>query len=171
VTLAAGNALLTSDLALDASGRALVAGGMQSGADGVALIARIAPAACNDGDACTVDRCVAGAGCTAVPLEGIPGARCLCGVLPAACAGETPPPSVAKKSDKACAALEAAESLEGKPRRRRLGKAQRLLKQAAKKASRAARGKRPTLTEACAAALAASLTEQRTRAREALGAS
>ena len=170
VTLDAGAGLFLSDLAVDTSGRALVVGGIQSGTDSLALITRTA-AACNDGDACTEDRCVAGVGCTAVQLGGIPGARCLCGVLPAACAGETPPTSVEKKSDKACAALEAAETLDGKPRRRRLNKAQRLFKQAAKKAARATRGKRPALTEACAAALAASFTEQRARAREALDAS
>jgi len=71
-------------------------------------------------------------GCGAVDT-GIPGARCLCGVVPAACAGQSTPASVGKKSAGACAALASADSVDGQKRRRRLSKADLLLKQASQK--------------------------------------
>jgi hypothetical protein len=156
-----------SGFALDASGNALLVGSISVGLDRVGMIARL-PAACTDGNACTVDQCLPGVGCTHTQLLGIPGARCLCGVLPGACAGQSPPASVGKKSDKACSALEAAESATGKKRKRGLAKARRLLKEATRNAARAGRGKKPKLGKECATALGANFTEQRVRALEAL---
>jgi hypothetical protein len=106
---------------------------------------------------------VIGVGCSNTPFGGVAGARCLCGVVPDACEAETLPNAVSRKADKACGALEAAEDAAGARQRKLLGKAQRLLKKAARKASGATRGRRPTLTMPCGDALAAILTEQRAR--------
>lgn len=167
VTASVGSGLSTSTLALDSDGNALVSGAVYNGLDRYGLVVRL-PAACSDGDVCTVDRCTAGVGCVHTALTGIAGARCLCGVAPAACSGLTPPRNVARKADKACTLLAAADEADGKQRKRALAKARRLLQQAKKNASRAGRGKKPKLAKACADALGADYAEQRARAQEAL---
>jgi uncharacterized delta-60 repeat protein len=167
MTASVGSSPSTSAFRLDADGNALVAGTVRSGVDRVGLVARF-PAACNDGNGCTVDACTAGVGCAHTQLTGLAGARCLCGVLPASCAGLTPPSNVSRKADKACSLLAAADEGEGKKRKRALAKARRLLQQAKKNTARAGRGRKPKLEKACADALGAAYGEQRARAQEAL---
>lgn len=166
ITASIGVAASTSALVLD-GGRALLAGSADVGLDRVGVVARF-PGPCDDDDACTVDACTAGVGCTHTQRVGIAGARCLCGVEHVACAGATPPPTVGKKAAKACVALAAADEVDGRKRKRQLAKARRLLQQAKRSAVRAGRGKKAKIPPACAGALGAGFTEQRARALEAM---
>jgi uncharacterized delta-60 repeat protein len=167
VTAPVGSSPSTSAFALDADGNALIGGVVSSGFDRIGLVARF-PAACTDGNGCTVDRCTAGVGCVHTQLTGIAGARCLCGTAPASCDGLTLPANVSRKADKACSMLAAAEAADGKQRKRALVKARRLLQQAKQNAGRAARGRKPKLEKGCARLLGDAFTEQRARAQEAL---
>lgn len=125
------------------------------------------PPNCDDGNACTTDACIAGTGCTHTEAIGIARARCLCGLLPDECSGQTLPASIARTTSKACRALDAAEDAARKRQRALLGKAARFLKKAQKKTTHAAAGRRPALEADCAEALAVLLGEQRRRALEA----
>jgi len=104
---------------------------------------------CEDGDPCTEDGCVVGAGCVWAPRTGLAGAMCRCEQAPPAeCAGLPTPRSLTRRLDQACAAL---GKIEGAT-----GKAAKLARRAAARLRKAARvagklGKR-TLPPACAEA-------------------
>jgi hypothetical protein len=85
---------------------------------------------------CTSPRCVLDAG-----LHG-PG-----------CAGQIVPPPLMKKLDRATSLIDGASGASPKKRRHVLHKARHLLQLAAKLAVKAAKGKKPKLTQACVAAI------------------
>jgi hypothetical protein len=76
----------------------------------------------------------------------------------AACAGQTLPPSVAVKLDRAIGQIELAPSQTEKKAKKLYRSAKRLLAKASKAAAKAARGKRPKLSTECASALRAAIT-------------
>jgi hypothetical protein len=67
-----------------------------------------------------------------------------------ACAGQSIPPQVTRRLDRAFALLADARATDDRRNRRRYGRAGRLFSQAAKRAVRAAKLKTPRLTTACA---------------------
>jgi beta-propeller repeat-containing protein len=81
--------------------------------------------------------------------------RCTLARLPStpACAGQTLPATVTKKLDQAASLIDQAASSPAKQARRLLKHAKTALKQAAAKATRAAKGKHPKLSPACAHAV------------------
>jgi hypothetical protein len=59
--------------------------------------------ACDDGDPCTEDACVAGVGCVTTPASGFASVACTCArSAPAACAGEALPASIAARRERVC---------------------------------------------------------------------
>jgi hypothetical protein len=82
-------------------------------------------------------------------------ARCTLAALPRnpACAGQSIPASVTGKVAHATSLIDQSASSSGKQARKLLKRATKALKQAAAKATRAAKGKHPKLSPACAAAL------------------
>jgi len=76
----------------------------------------------------------------------------------APCAGQTLPPSVAAKLDRAIGQIELAPSQTEKKAKKLYRSAKRLLAKASKAAGKAARGKRPKLSAECASALRAAIT-------------
>jgi len=82
-------------------------------------------------------------------------ARCLieAALMSPACGGETIPTSVTGKFGTAEALIDQAASMHGKKGRRLLHRARSVLRHAGTKAARAAKGKRATISAACAAAL------------------
>jgi len=82
-------------------------------------------------------------------------ARCIleAALMSSACAGQTIPAGVTAKFAKAEKLIDQAASSPEKKARKLLKKAKRALKQAGAKATRAAKGKKPTLSADCAAAI------------------
>ncbi len=65
--------------------------------------------ACDDGDPCTDDACVAGVGCVSTPASGLASVTCTCGRnIPAACAGQELPASIGGRRQRACGLFAAA---------------------------------------------------------------
>jgi hypothetical protein len=117
------------------------------------------PAECDDGDPCTVDECRAEA-CVHVVREGLDGARCACERPdPAACAADTVPSGVRRRTAQACKLLTRAGAAR-KPDRL-LRRATRAWASAARLAARR-RATRPR-TPACRSALAADLRDAERR--------
>ena len=111
------------------------------------------PADCADGDACTDDVCNPAVGCSHPMVGGAAGIPCLCGTMPAACAGQASVPKVDKKLSKACTTLSGIDStLSNKQRTKRINKAIVLLKKAGGAAGKATKGRRPKLTSECGTA-------------------
>ena len=103
------------------------------------------PPACDDGDACTIDACVDGPGCTSTPVTGLAAASCVCnrGALEA-CAGRPMAKAPTRAAAKACRLLAKA----GAPGTK-TAKAKKLLKGAARqwKAAMRATGKKKAVKQ------------------------
>jgi CSLREA domain-containing protein len=118
---------------------------------------------CRSDDPCVVAECVAGR-CERTDRLGVAGARCACDrPPPAACAGESVPERIARRTRAACRALDrAAAATKAKPRRKLLMQAIRSWQAAAAALEhRAAK----TLSPRCRAALAASYADAASRAK------
>jgi hypothetical protein len=121
------------------------------------------PAACDDGDACSIDRCVAGTGCVHDPVAG-PGDLIRIGP---ACAGQPVPPAVGQQFARGCGMIETAKSQSAKKAGTLLTRATRALGRAAKTAARAGTRKKDPISADCAAALRAALGGARNQAQRA----
>ncbi len=65
--------------------------------------------ACDDGDPCTEDACVAGVGCVSAPVSGFASVTCTCGrSVPAACEDQVLPGSIGGRRQRVCGLLAAA---------------------------------------------------------------
>lgn len=117
-------------------------------------------AACDDGDPCTDDACVPGAGCASTPAQGLGSVLCTCARgEPPACADQPLPSMIAERRQRAC------DLFAGAPTVRRLRKAAHLLRGSIRAVSAA---RRRGVSAACAGALRQDLRDARDRAAHAL---
>jgi len=123
-----------------------------------------AGSACDDGDPCTVDECVPGRGCESTPVSGAAILSCTCErPAPAACVGQSVPPSVGRRLARACGLLDdAASALSSK----RVRKGSAALNASIAAVSKAR--KKHKLSSDCAGALKADLLDAKTRAAQLL---
>jgi hypothetical protein len=115
---------------------------------------------CDDGNACTVDRCDPAIGCVSEPRVGLASVSCLCQGVPAACLGQPVPRGVLKRLTRSCGLVERAGL--------RTRRARRLLFDAAEAGARGRRaarraGKHDKMTPACADALQRLFAELQSR--------
>jgi hypothetical protein len=121
------------------------------------------PRPCDDGDPCTVDTCEVSTGCVSPERPGFAALACVCErAAPAACAGETPLKSLAKRARRACRIIARADGAPARKRTKLLGRVGALFGRAAKIATKNA-GQRG-MSEACGAALAERFTDDQSRA-------
>ncbi len=117
-------------------------------------------ASCDDGDPCTDDACVPGAGCVSTPAPGLGSVTCTCArSAPAACAGEVLPGTIAARGQRVC------DLLARPPTARRLRKVVHTLRATMRAVSTA---RRSGVSTACASALRQDLRDARDRAARAL---
>jgi hypothetical protein len=104
----------------------------------------------------TTTTTIAGPSTTTTTTLPCTSARCVLAALPStpACAGETIPANVMKKVDQAANLIDQAASSPARRARKLFKRAKTALKQAVAKATRATKGKHPTISPACANALA-----------------
>jgi hypothetical protein len=116
--------------------------------------------ACDDGDPCTVDECVA-AGCVSTPASGFASVTCTCRrERPAACAGQRLPGSI----DRACGLFDdAAGTPDTAQAARRLRKGLRALKESI------AKSRKSGVSRDCVRALKAELRDAKERVGRVLG--
>jgi hypothetical protein len=95
------------------------------------------PRDCNDGDACTIDRCNPADGCGSRAREGFDGVSCTCErALPPSCAGATIPSSITRRQEKVCALIAVARAADAVKARRLLGRVGKQFKKTEKVARR-----------------------------------
>jgi hypothetical protein len=118
-------------------------------------------ASCDDGDPCTVDRCVPGRGCEATPVSGAESVTCTCErAAPAACAGWALPSALGRLQARACNLFDGASA----PKRIRKGMT--ALRASVAAVSKARR--KHKLSGDCAGALKAELLDAAARAAQLL---
>ena len=116
---------------------------------------------CDDGDACTDDRCNPADGCNSRQKEGFDSLACICDrAAPASCAGVGLPRPVTRRLGKSCALIDAARTADAPKARKLVGRVAKQMKKAQKIVQRA--GKK--LGAACAGDEAALLDDGRARA-------
>ena len=116
--------------------------------------------ACDDGDACSVDRCLDGTGCV---HDRVTAPADLERVGPA-CTGQPVPAAVAQQFVRGCGLIDAAKGQPSKKAKAVLARAVRALKRAAKTAQRVGAKKKSPLSPDCAAALQSALGGARDQA-------
>jgi hypothetical protein len=104
---------------------------------------------CDDGDPCTDDPCVPAIGCVHSGPDGFEGIACRCATTPAVCSGQAVPAQVRQPFSAACTTLSKLAVRTGPPSKKGIRKAVTRLEAAARKASKASRGRRPKITPAC----------------------
>jgi hypothetical protein len=121
------------------------------------------PSACDDGDPCTVDSCVAGQGCVSTPVSGFESVTCSCRrEAPAACAAQSLPASIGKRQAHACSLFDAARTAARAPAMKRLRKAAGGLKGSMNAVAKAQKARK--ISTGCADALKATLQDTKDRA-------
>ena len=117
-------------------------------------------ASCDDGDPCTVDEPVPGAGCVSTPASGLASVTCTCRrETPPACAGQRLPGSI----DRACGFFDDAAGVpDAMQAARRLRKGLRALKESIAKSRRG-------VSRDCARALKGELRDAKARVERVLG--
>jgi len=119
-------------------------------------------AACDDGDLCTDDACVAGVGCVSTPVSGFAGVTCTCGRdVPAACAAEVLPGSYGRRRQRVCELFAAAATSRRTLALRRLRRAVQTLNVSVRLVGGVWRR---SISAACAEALKGDLRDVRDRA-------
>jgi hypothetical protein len=118
------------------------------------------PLACDDGDACSVDGCVAGAGCVHDPVAS---AADLVRIGPT-CAGQPVPASVGQQFARGCGFVESAKGQATKKAKGLLTKATKAFKRAAKAAAAAGRRKKNPVSGECTTTLGAIVGNARDQA-------
>jgi hypothetical protein len=116
---------------------------------------------CDDGDPCTEDACVPGVGCVSTPVAGLASVTCTCGrSVPAACADQVLPASLAGRRQRVCGLFAAADTSRRSLALRRLRRAVQTLNGSI----RLVANRRRAVSAACASALKAELRDTRDRA-------
>jgi hypothetical protein len=118
--------------------------------------------ACDDGDPCTDDACVAGVGCVSTPVSGFASVTCTCGrSIPEACTDQALPASIGEHRQRVCALFAAAAGTTRRPLViRRLRRAVQTLTASIHAVARVGRR---TVSAGCVGALRGELRDMRDR--------
>ena len=135
-------------------------GATVAGGGGPGTTAACGVAACDDGDTCTDDTCVPGAGCVSKPASGVASVVCTCG-RPAPDACGALPAAIGRRRERACGFFADAAGA-GRAQRKRLRKGMATLQGSIGVVVKARR--KGKISSACAGALEAELHDAMDRA-------